>query len=222
VCCRRDGCAVRRKISTQNNASDSALVSNHQRGSPSMNTRDDDLRVRLGRIRNRGSHYKGFFAEVRSAARHEGYRSRSSRVSRPSPTYFGRGRKRRLAATIRAWYAGGPSRHAGLLNSTRRVIVQARIVRHRGPQSAALSAHVCYLKRDGVTRTGETARMFTRETGLADERAFAERCRDDRHHFRFIVSPDDAAEMTDLRAFGAGARRRHGARSQHQARLDCG
>jgi type IV secretory pathway VirD2 relaxase len=23
----------------------------------------------------------------------------------------------------------------------------------------------------------------------------------DRHHFRFIVSPDDAAEMTDLRAF---------------------
>jgi hypothetical protein len=33
-----------------------------------MNTHDDDLRVRLGRIRNRGSYYKGFFAEVRSAA----------------------------------------------------------------------------------------------------------------------------------------------------------
>jgi hypothetical protein len=31
-----------------------------------------------------------------------------------------------------------------------------------------LSAHVRYLKRDGVTRTGETARMFTRETDLAD------------------------------------------------------
>jgi len=43
--------------------------------------------------------------------------------------------------------------------------------------------------------------MFTRETDLADEGAFAERCRDDRHHFRFIVSPDDAPEMTDLRAF---------------------
>jgi hypothetical protein len=47
-----------------------------------MNTHDDDLRVRLGRIRNRGSHYKGFFAEVRSTARNEGYRSRSPRVSR--------------------------------------------------------------------------------------------------------------------------------------------
>jgi type IV secretory pathway VirD2 relaxase len=43
--------------------------------------------------------------------------------------------------------------------------------------------------------------MFTRETDLADERAFTERCWDDRHDFRFIVRPDDAAEMTDLRAF---------------------
>ena len=32
-------------------------------------------------------------------------------------------------------------------------------------------------------------------------RAFAERCEDDRHHFRFTVSPEDAAEMTDLRSF---------------------
>ena len=170
-----------------------------------MNTHDDDLRVWLGRIRNRGSHYKGFFAEVWSAARNEGYRSRSPRVSRPNPSYFGRGRsaalRLRSGPGSEAAYAGGPSPHAGLLNSTRRVIVKARIVRHRGPRSATLSAHVRYLKRDGVTRTGETARMFTRETDLADERAFAERCRDDRHHFRFIVSPDDAPEMTDLRAF---------------------
>ena len=50
-------------MSIQNNASDSALESNHQRGSPSMNTHDDDLRVRLGRIRDRGSRYKSFFAE---------------------------------------------------------------------------------------------------------------------------------------------------------------
>jgi hypothetical protein len=35
----------------------------------------------------------------------------------------------------------------------------------------------------------------------ADDAAFAERSKDDRHHFRFIVSPEDASEMTDLRAF---------------------
>ena len=146
-----------------------------------MNTHDDDLRVRLGRIRNRGSRYKGFFAEVLSAARKEGYigaRSRSPRVSRPGPSYFGRGRsaalRLRSGPGLDAGYAGA-SPHAGLLNSTRRVIVKARIVRHHRPRSATLSAHVRYLKRDGVTRTGETARMFTRETDLADERAFTER-----------------------------------------------
>jgi type IV secretory pathway VirD2 relaxase len=33
------------------------------------------------------------------------------------------------------------------------------------------------------------------------EKAFAERCEDDRHHFRFIVSPEDAVEMSDLKTF---------------------
>src|SRR5205085_6606094 len=32
-------------------------------------------------------------------------------------------------------------------------------------------------------------------------RAFAERSKDDRHHFRFIVSPQDAEQLSDLRAF---------------------
>jgi type IV secretory pathway VirD2 relaxase len=94
-----------------------------------------------------------------------------------------------------------PLSHAALLNSTRRVVVKARIMHHHGPRSATLSAHVRYLKRDGVARNSDAARMFIRETDLADESAFAERCRDDRDHFRFIVSADDAAELTDLRTF---------------------
>ena len=43
--------------------------------------------------------------------------------------------------------------------------------------------------------------MFDAGGDSADGAAFAERCKDDRHHFRFIVSPEDAGEMTDLRAF---------------------
>ena len=30
---------------------------------------------------------------------------------------------------------------------------------------------------------------------------FAERCEDDRHHFRFIISPEDAGQLEDLRTF---------------------
>jgi len=43
--------------------------------------------------------------------------------------------------------------------------------------------------------------MFDAASDHADDRAFAERCDGDRHHFRFIVSPEDAGEMTDLKAF---------------------
>lgn len=44
--------------------------------------------------------------------------------------------------------------------------------------------------------------MFDAGSDRADDRAFADRCKNDRHHFRFIVSPeDDAGEMTDFKAF---------------------
>jgi len=50
---------------------------------------------------------------------------------------------------------------------------------------APLSKHVAYLKREGVTRDGADARMFDARSDVADTRAFAERCENDRHHFRF-------------------------------------
>ena len=43
--------------------------------------------------------------------------------------------------------------------------------------------------------------MFGAESDDADPRAFAERCEEDRHHFRFIVSPEDANELSDIKAF---------------------
>ena len=43
--------------------------------------------------------------------------------------------------------------------------------------------------------------MFDALSDEVDGDAFAARCEDDRHHFRFIVSPEDASEMADLRAF---------------------
>jgi type IV secretory pathway VirD2 relaxase len=90
-----------------------------------------------------------------------------------------------------------------LFSPTRRVVVKARVIRHKGRafRSAPLTAHLSYLKRDGVTRSGERAEMFDASSDRADGTAFAERCKDDRHHFRFIVSPEDASDMTDLKAF---------------------
>jgi hypothetical protein len=112
--------------------------------------------------------------------------------------------RRRAAAGAR----GGPRRggqssfgrgrtafaRSRLFGSGRRVLVKmlpvtTRIGRRR---MAPLSAHIAYLKREGVTRDGSPTRMFD-AAGDADDRAFADRCKDDRHHFRIIVSPEDAA-----------------------------
>jgi type IV secretory pathway VirD2 relaxase len=78
----------------------------------------------------------------------------------------------------------------------------AYVVRHRGRRfvAAPLAKHI-YLKREGLTRNGEEARLIDDTSASADSKAFAERCAEDRHHFRFIVSPEDAAELMDLRAF---------------------
>ena len=79
-------------------------------------------------------------------------------------------------------------------------MVKARVVRQmRSP--GALRAHIGYLKRDGVTRDGSPGKLFDAAGDEADGRAFAERCEGDRHHFRFIVSPDDAGELSSLRSF---------------------
>ena len=85
----------------------------------------------------------------------------------------------------------------------RRVTVMARIARHKGAhyRAAPLAKHITYLERDGVSRDGRDASMFDARTDRADRDAFAGRCEDDRHHFRFIVSPEDAGDMEDLRSF---------------------
>jgi len=83
------------------------------------------------------------------------------------------------------------------------VAIKARVVRHIGAKfrSAPLAQHIAYLEREGVTRDGARASMFDAGSETADAKAFAERCENDRHHFRFMVSPEDAGEMEDLRTF---------------------
>jgi type IV secretory pathway VirD2 relaxase len=158
-----------------------------------MTTRDDDLRVRPGRIQhgNRGGKRpQTFVGEVMRAAKKAGHVGNSFRSSQGrSRSRFGRGR--RAAVSIR------------LRSNARRVVTKARVVRHQGTRfrSAPLPKHIAYLKREGVTRDGAPARMFDAAGDEADERDFAERCKDDRHHFRFIVSPEDASEIGGLKAF---------------------
>ncbi|MGH6707544.1 MAG: relaxase/mobilization nuclease domain-containing protein [Bradyrhizobium sp.] len=159
-----------------------------------MSARDDEINLRPGRIKhgNQGAKRpKSFVGQVMRAARKAGHTGKDFGHGSGTKGYstFGRGRRAALSLA---------SRSPG-----RRVVVMARIVRHQGTRfrSAPLSKHVAYLKREGVTRDGADAQMFDATSESADTKAFAERCEDDRHHFRFTVSPEDAAEMADLRTF---------------------
>jgi type IV secretory pathway VirD2 relaxase len=151
---------------------------------------DREFRVRPGRIRStRAQQARPFIAQALAAAKKAGGGiSRSGRVVPGNRSSFGRGQR----ASIQA--------NRLITSRTRGAVVKARVVRHTA-RSAPLGAHLNYLRRDGVTRDGEKARLFGPETEDADGRAFAERCEGDRHHFRFIISPDDAPEMADLKQF---------------------
>ena len=154
-------------------------------------SRDREFRVRPGRIRSRaaGQRARPFIAQALAAAQRAGGRiSRSGQIVPPGRSTFGRGR----VASLRA--------NRLLTSRSRGAVVKARVVRQFA-WSAPLSAHLRYLRREGVTRDGEQARMFGADADEADHDAFAERCKDDRHHFRFIVSPDDAVELGDLKSF---------------------
>jgi type IV secretory pathway VirD2 relaxase len=159
-----------------------------------MSDGDRDFNIRPGRIRStRAPRQKSFINQVLSVAQKVGHTS-SYKVpgkgsSNRGRSTFGRGRN--------------SFSRTRLFGAHRRVVVKARIARHSGRayRAAPLSAHLNYLKRDGVSRDGENGIMFDADSDVADDRGFAERCQDDRHHFRFIVSPEDAAELTDLKGF---------------------
>ena len=158
-----------------------------------MSEGDSEFRVRPGRIRTtRAPKAKSFLNQVLRAAKkagHVGAPASARRASNYGRSTFGRGR--------------GSFSRSRLFSSSRRVVVKARVARHQGRsfRSAPLSAHLSYLKREGVDRDGEKGVMFDAGSDRADDLAFADRCKDDRHHFRFIISPEEAAELTDLKVF---------------------
>ncbi|MFI0846566.1 relaxase/mobilization nuclease domain-containing protein [Mesorhizobium sp. IMUNJ 23232] len=153
-------------------------------------TKDDDFRVRPGRMRSRSAErVRPFILQALAAAqRAGGHISHTGKITSGRGGGVGRGR----VATIRA--------NRLITRRTRFCTVKARVVRQNG-KSAPLSRHLGYLRREGVTRDGENALMFGAKTDDIDLKAFTERCEDDRHHFRFIVSPEDAFEMADLKTF---------------------
>ena len=105
-------------------------------------------------------------------------------------------------------YAGGvrrttlPARpRPALRGGQRRVIVKARIVRMSASSAAALAAHIGYIRRDAALEEKDRGKLFDAMSEDASVSDLTKSIADDRHHFRFIVSPEDGAEIADLKPF---------------------
>ena len=122
---------------------------------------------------------------------------------------FGRG----SGGTVGGAIGGGSAARNGgsgsiSVRASQRVIVKAFVARHKGPRAVAnpgkaIVQHVKYLAREGVGFDGSEAHFYGPAGELAPE-AVKEATRawgDDRHHFRLIISPEQADKMEDLQGY---------------------
>ncbi|QDW40495.1 DUF3363 domain-containing protein [Bradyrhizobium sp. KBS0727] len=154
-----------------------------------MSDIDDEFKVRLGRIGNRrGRKAIGYVKRVRKIAQKAGIGT-THRASGFTGSRIGRG------------YAQGMVSASRRSLGQRRVVIKARIVRIKAGDAGAVRAHLRYVQRDGVTREGNPGELYDEGHDRVDAKTFADRAEGDRHQFRFIVAPEDSAEIADLKPF---------------------
>ncbi len=153
---------------------------------------DDEFEPKLGRIRShpKGKAKRALDRIMRDVARSGGRLAKGG--SRFDGSRIGRGAG--VGRVLR-----GRDRYKAL--RTRRAVIQTRIVKLRGKGMTAARLHLRYIQRDGVTRDGQPGQLYNAQEDRADDRAFAESVKEDRHQFRFIVSAEDGAEYSDLKPF---------------------
>jgi type IV secretory pathway VirD2 relaxase len=148
-----------------------------------------DFEPRFGRIGQRKSaRPKPFVRQVLEVAYKSGFKTR--RKSSFTGQRIGRGA---------AW---GTLASAGFMNKGgRRAVVKVRIAKLKAGKLAAPRAHLRYLQRDGVDKSGQPGKLYGSDLDQVDGAAFIEKCEGDRHQFRIIVSPDDGDRFADFKPF---------------------
>ncbi len=147
------------------------------------------FRVRLGGARPGRSHVKAFSARIKALVSQQGGAA-----------------GRRVRA--RGGLGGSAAARLPVRHHPQRVIIKARFVKHAkyartpGGATKAIDEHIAYLRRGGVAEDRGKGVAFDTDGDLDpnDLKAFRQTLIDDRHHFRFIVSPE-AGSRLDLPGF---------------------
>ncbi len=161
------------------------------------NRRDDDFRIRPGAPKNRG---QGFISKVlKQVGKTSGGKSSMRRPASAGGT--GKHASQRPGSRLGRGHTAARFAGAKLTPMSRRVTIKTLLVNQRQASPRSFAKHLRYIERDGAGRDGEPGRTYGPQADEADLDAFKERCQDDRHHFRFIVSPEDGAELDDLQTY---------------------
>ncbi|WP_399685485.1 DUF3363 domain-containing protein, partial [Xenophilus sp.] len=160
-----------------------------------MTSRDDDrFRVRPGPPKSpRAGHPGGgqrFIGRV--------LREVSKSGAKPSQTARAGGRS---AAKLGRGHVAAQTAGRRLGPGARRVVIKVRYVVLKQAGARSVETHLRYIEREGVDRDGGKGHAYGPTTDHADLADFEERGRGDRHQFRFIVSPEDAQQLEDLRGY---------------------
>jgi len=152
----------------------------------SGNRNDEDrFRVRPGKLKQRGDTF------ISQVLRQTGKASNAT------------GGKRGKAPGSRLGRGHVAARFTGqsLTPYSRRATVKVRLVYLQQASARSTIQHLRYIEREGVDRQGGPGCAYGPLTDEADTAAFEERGRGDRHQFRFIISPEDADQLEDLRTY---------------------
>jgi type IV secretory pathway VirD2 relaxase len=151
---------------------------------------DDQFKPRLGRARDGGQNVSKRFSKriYKVAAR----LSKAKTSSAFTGARIGRGT---VAGRMAQYTINGRAAHR-----LRRVTVKVHIARlTKGGGRGSFSAHVSYLKRDGVDRSRGEGELYTARDEGIDGRDFIERSQSDRHQFRIIISAEEGDQLEDLK-----------------------
>lgn len=159
--------------------------------------RDDDFRVRPSAPKNRGQGQSFVSKVLKQAGKASGGKS----SMRHSAAGVGARTGQRPGSRLGRGHTAARFAGAKLTPMSRRVTIKTLLVNHQRASPQSLAKHLRYIERDGAGRDGEPGRAYGPQADEADLDAFKERCADDRHHFRFIVSPEDGGELDDLRTY---------------------
>ena len=146
---------------------------------------DDHFRIRPGKPKQRGDTFVSqVLRQAGKAANATGSKGGKAPGSR-----LGRGH-------VAARFTG-----QSLTANARRAMVKVRLVYLQQASGRSTVRHLRYIEREGMDRQGGPGHAYGPATDEADTAAFEERGRGDRHQFRFIVSPEDAEQLDDLRTY---------------------